>query len=163
MNLSFKAPLCTASIVLFSALGLNASPLVPGGTVSPVPNGSAPAGVPLLVDPVSLTPGGLNEGFSWKKSTGSTVGSTEGSGNFINAVYRDPNTGTLDFYYQIQNTFRSNATGQKTLINSFSLTNWANVVITSVQQLQTNVAGNFFGDGQNVEFLGATTDGITSV
>jgi hypothetical protein len=150
-----------SAVLLAGTAALQATPLVPGGTVSPGPL-VIPSGSPITIDPVTLSPGALNDGFLWKKSTPIQVGSTEAAGNFITAVYKDTSTGALDFYYQIQTAFRSNATGQKTLLNSFQLTNWANVGILDVQAF-TGGSGNLFGNGSSVEFKGSASDAITTV
>jgi len=163
MQIRYGTATISSLVVLLGTTLAQATPLAPGGTVAPT-TVAVPAGVPLLLNNAGDTQGGLNEGFSWKTigpSGASTLGAT---GHFINAVYRDPVTGYLDFYYQVQNTFKKSGTNsQNTLISSFHLTAWDNIMITAVAQLQRATIGPFFGDGANVEFLGSTQDSITSV
>lgn len=147
-----------ASGVLIASSQLYATQLNPGGSVSPVLT-SAPSGIPVSVDPVTFTQGGLNDGFNWKAGTAKP---NKASGNYVNAVYVDPVTHDLDFYYQIQNTFAGSPNGQNTLQSTFTITDFASFTIFDVLQVQSGVAGNMFGDGGNVEFKGKTGS-ITSV
>jgi hypothetical protein len=161
MRFRFVTPVLSTLVLLAGTVLLQATPLVPGGSVSPGV-GVVPLGSPLLLDATTLTQGGLNEGFAWKFSVPGFVGPDGGSGNFINAVYKDPMTGTLDFFYQIQNTFAGSANPTNTLIDAFHLTNWANVGITDVKAF-VGGSGNLFGDGGNVEFKGPAIDPVVTV
>lgn len=137
-----------------------ALPLAPGGTVAPGTTATAPSGTPIGVDAVTGTQGGLNDGFNWRPGKQTAL---RASGNYINAVYIDPVTHDLDFYYQIQNTFTGAANAQNTLQSVLQIADFAGFTIFDVQQLKDPNSGNFFGDGANVEFKGKTTQTITSV
>jgi hypothetical protein len=149
-----------AAGVLVASSQLYATQLNPGGSVSNPVTTSAPGGIPIHVDPVTLTQGGLNAGFNWKTGHGMA---NRASGNYISAVYVDPITQELDFYYQIQNTFAGSANGQNTLPSTFTISDFSNFTIFNVLQLQSNAAGNYFGDGSNVEFKGKTPVSILDV
>lgn len=141
-----------------------ALPLNPGGSVTPGTTAGAPSGNPVGIDQETSTQGGLNDGFNWRGKLSATgrIG-TQGSGNYINAVYIDPSTHDLDFYYQIQNTFAGAANSKNILTSTFDITDFTGFSISDVQQLADNSTGNFFGDGGNVEFKGKTTQTITNV
>lgn len=151
--------LVTAGILVGSGQ-IQATQLNPGGTVVNPGTTSQPGGLPIAVDPVTQTQGGLNDGFNWKKGKGEP---NKSSGNYVNAVYVDPVTHELDFYYQIQNTFAGAANGQNTLSSTFMISDFAGFTIFNVLQLQSNVSGNFFGDGHNDEFKGKTQVSILDV
>ncbi|MCU1257188.1 MAG: hypothetical protein JWO80_73 [Bryobacterales bacterium] len=149
-----------AAGMLVASSQIYATQLNPGGTVVNPGTTSAPGGSPIAIDPITLTQGGLNDGFNWKNGKGKP---NESSGNYVNAVYVDPVTHELDFYYQIQNTFAGNATGQNTLSSTFMISDFAGFTIFNVLQLQSSVAGNFFGDGSSDEFKGKTQVSIVDV
>ena len=157
-NFTLREVLITAGLLCTSGQ-IYATQLNPGGTVVPG-TALAPTGSPITVDPVTMTQGGLNAGFNWKTGNAKP---NKASGNYVSAVYVDPITHDLDFYYQIQNTFGGTANGQDTLKSSFTITDFGKFTIFEVLKLQSNVTGNFFGDGNNVEFKGQTQVGIVDV
>ena len=156
--LTFNKFLVVAGMVCATGQ-IYALPLIPGGSVLPG-SGTNPSGTPIGVDTQTQTQGGLNDGFNWRAGKGQP---NKASGNYINAVYVDPVSHELDFYYQIQNTFAGTTNGQNTIQSVFQIADFAGFAILDVQQLTDNVAGNFFGDGANVEFKGKTSQTITSV
>lgn len=151
-----------ATVGLLCAAGqIYALPLAPGGTVLNPGTATAPAGTPIAVDPITGQQGGQNNGFNWR--TGPAA-KNKAAGNYVNAVYVDPVTHELDFYYQIQNTFKDPAGNpQNTVQAVFQIADFGGFAILDVRQLMDPAAGNFFGDGANVEFKGKTTQTITQV
>lgn len=156
--LTFNKFLVVAGMVCATGQ-IYALPLIPGGSVAPGA-GTVPSGSPIAVDPITGTQGGLNDGFNWRPGKNTNP---RASGNYINAVYVDPVTHDLDFYYQIQNTFLGAANGQNTLQSVFQIADFAGFTIFDVQQLTYNTSGNFFSAGSGGQFKGKTTRTITSV
>ncbi len=128
-----------------------ALPLIPGGTVLNPTFTTAPAGSPIAVDPVTNTTGTLNNGYNWKTSISAR---NKAAGNYLSAVYLDPVSNQLDFYYQIQNSFSGSGNNQNTLSFNFAITDFTGFLITDVQQ----VSGMSFS-----QFSGSTPRTIKSV
>lgn len=128
-----------------------ALPLIPGGTVLTPTFTSAPGGSPIVTDPVTNTTGTLNDGYNWKTGVAAR---NKAAGNYLSAVYVDPVSHQLDFYYQIQNTFSSSANNQNTLNFTFDITDFTGFAITDVEQ----VSGHAFA-----QFSGSTPRTIKSV
>jgi hypothetical protein len=139
-----KSLMLTGLCLAFSSA--HATSLSPGQTVNSVPvysygTPAFPTGYPENQNPAHPTGAGqlganplLQEGASW-----SPAGSGTPSANitFENAVYVDPVTGDLDFFYQIQNSYSGAATLNNTVsptitIDDFSL---PGVAITGVAQI----------------------------
>jgi hypothetical protein len=131
--------------VLFAWQAAYALPLLPGGSAVPTLLGSSsiPTGPPNAVSSQGFTPF-FQEDASW--SVGSQT--AKAGMNFDSAVYKDPSTGGLDFFYQIQNPFKGAATGTNTVASSFVI-DWftlPGITVTGVAQIK---ASNFTGPFSN--------------
>jgi len=153
------------------AVQANATSLMPGGTITnpgALPSAAFPTGPSTAVSS-SGSANLLSEGSSWK------VGSKTGANiTFETGVWVD-NSGFLDFFYQIQNTYPKSAgvNNANTVMNSFTLTDFGGVGITGVFQVGFATPGAtgcaFFGagpcppDGNGSGFLRPTDQSIASV
>jgi len=132
-----------SKVLLSTGLCLALSPayatnLNPGGTVSPVPGFTYltgppvfPSGSPNAVSTTGANPL-LQEGYSWSPAGGSTKANI----TFENGVYVDPNTGDLDFFYQIQNTYTGAAMPSNTVSPLITMNmNLEGVQVTGVSEI----------------------------
>lgn len=133
---------------MFCASGqMFATEVVPGGgTTSPIAAGSSPSG-PALVN------GTLIESFFWSTPK---PGATTASGDYDSSVYAGP-PGTLDFYYQIQNTTTAPTNANNTLTPSFVIGGGSFFNFSSLQVFQVDSTSDFDS------FNGTTADNVTSV
>ncbi len=160
MRTTAYAPKFVMSVLLASvAIGQCSGNIAILGGAAVVPSNLLhPAGLPLLIDPLTGTNGDFSQPASWK--VGKTVG---GSIDFVSAVYYDPTTKGLDFYYQIQNSGEAATTNLDTLSRNLSFVGFAGFT-TNVFQI-ANVPGsptNLFGSS-SVSFKEPTVDTVLTV
>jgi hypothetical protein len=163
----------TAVIILAGALGAfhqaQATSLLPGQTIT---NPGALPGIDIpSASSTAISSTGsaslLEEGSSWKVGTKTGANIT-----FANGVWIDPTTGNLDFFYQIQNTFKGTAAANNTVLRQFELGDFGGVQITGVFEVTYSTTSNgcaFFGagpcppDSNGSGFLRPTTGVVESV
>jgi len=136
-----------------------ASSLSPGGTVTPTAYGygtpAFPSGAPDGVSSVGAN-NLLQEGESWALANSRT---SLANITFENAVYVDPTTGDLDFFYQIQNTYNGATTASNTVSKTVVLNeSFEGTTITGVAEI---TSANFKGFDDYVKPTAG--DAITSV
>jgi len=113
-----------------------ATVLAPGGTATPVNmlpgTATFPAGTPNGVSAEGSQPFFQDDG-AWSLGNKPLSASV----NFDSAVWVDPNTGTLDFFYQLQNDYSGAATNTNTLkpVFTIDLFTLPGVTITGVAQI----------------------------
>jgi hypothetical protein len=141
MNNSMLVGLCLTLSTAYASI------LNPGGTIGPIPlysygSSQFPSANSNATDNGVAGSNTSLEGGAW------TVGSNLAGAdiNYANAVYADPTSGDLDFFYQIEpsilgNSVDSNSAELSTLINGCTLTG---LTITGVQQI-TSASFNSFG------------------
>jgi hypothetical protein len=150
-----------------------ATSLAPGGTVlnpGALPGSLTPTSASTATSSTGSAPI-LEDGASWKTSSGGKT-TTGANITFANGVWVDPNTGGLDFFYQIQNTYTGPTTANDTVNPTFTLVDYSGISITGVYQYNTSAAGNgcaFFGSPHcppttnGSGFLIPTTETVSSV
>jgi hypothetical protein len=135
-----------------------ASDLNPGGTVGPIQVYSyGPSEFPSGNSNNGVVGANTSQGGGW-----SAVSNLAGANiNYADAVYTDPTTGDLDFFYQIEpsilgNPIDTNSSELSTVINGCTLTEFT---ITGVEQI-TSATFTPFG---NFVVPTSSTNGISSV